>query len=121
MRRRAIRISRCKRVCFDDAIAHQLAIELIEGQGARRDYASRSSQATISQMESDLAALNALKSQVLARVQELTAPEEKIERVRLADFFDDSLDSEEAIEEAVAQLREHLLKLLAEGVRIVLE
>lgn len=81
----------------------------------------RACQATLNQMESDLAALGALKSQVVARLQELTAPEEKIERVRLSDFFDASLDSEAAIEEAVAQLKEYLLKLLAEGVRIVLE
>jgi hypothetical protein len=72
-------------------------------------------------MESDLAALDGLTAQVVKRVRELTMPEEQFERVRVAQFVDGTLDSEEAIEQAVEQLREHLLKLLASGVKIVLE
>ncbi|HPP76123.1 MAG TPA: hypothetical protein PLU88_13450, partial [Armatimonadota bacterium] len=73
------------------------------------------------QMDSDLAAVGGLKGQVLARVQEITAPKQKVERIHLYNFFTDSLDSEEAVESAVERLKEHLLKLLAEGVKIVLE
>lgn len=81
--------------------------------------------ATVSEMESDIAALNGLKAQVIARVQELTAPPEdeavRTERVRLAEFFVGPLDSEAAIAEAVQRLSEYLLKLSAEGVRIIVE
>ncbi len=80
---------------------------------------------TVSEMESDIAALSALKSQAIARVQELTTPPEaagvRTERVRLAEFFIAPLDSEAAIKEAVDRLTEHLLKLSAEGVRIIVE
>jgi len=91
----------------------------------------RNSHATINQMESDLLALDALIAQVSRRVQALTLPEEqvppvtspegKVERVRVATFLNGTLDSEQAVEEALTQLREHLLKLLAEGMKIVLE
>jgi hypothetical protein len=83
--------------------------------------ACRTCSATLAQMESDLAALPGLKSQVLARIHELTAPQEKIERVQVAEFFGGSLDTEAAVEEAVERLREHLLKLVAEKVKIILE
>lgn len=80
---------------------------------------------TISEMESDLAALSGLKAQVIARIQELTTPPEaegvRTERVRLAEFFVGPLDSEAAVKEAVERLSEYLLKLSAEGVRIIVE
>lgn len=72
-------------------------------------------------MESDLAALPGLKTQVVSRVLELNNPEPNIERVRLASFFDGGLDSQEAVETAVENLKSHLMKLVAEGARIVLE
>ena len=81
--------------------------------------------ASLGQMESDVAAVGALRAQVFARFQELlTPPEEKgrrVERVRFSDFFGDVIDSEQALNEAVDRLREHLQKLLAEGAKIVLE
>jgi hypothetical protein len=80
---------------------------------------------TVSEMESDIAALTGLKAQVIARVQELTAPPQaegvRTERVKLADFFVAPLDSQAAVEEAVRRLSEYLLKLAAEGVRIIVE
>lgn len=81
----------------------------------------RKCRATIAQMESDLAALSALKAQVVARIQQVAAPTDKVERVALAQFFTEGLDSEEAVDIAVERLREHLLKLIAAGVRIILE
>ena len=81
--------------------------------------------ASIAQMESDLAALSGLKSQVLVRIQELTALTEEnvvvLERVRLVDFSFDSIDSEEAVEQVVERLKEHLLKLVNKGVKIIFE
>jgi hypothetical protein len=91
------------------------------------DGASRCSNchSTVSEMESDIAALSFLKAQTVARVQELTTPPEvegaRHERVRVADFFVGPLDSESAIKEAVERLTDYLLKLSAEGVRIIVE
>jgi uncharacterized Zn finger protein (UPF0148 family) len=81
-------------------------------------------QATVAQMETDLVALHRVKSDVLTRLLELAAPDEQdhIEHVRLAAYFDGGvLDSEEAVEAATERLREDLLKILAEGKKIVLE
>jgi hypothetical protein len=73
-------------------------------------------------MESDLAAVDGLKTQVIGRLQELIAPKErKRERVRLADFFTEAIETDESVERVVERLREHLLKLVAEGVKIILE
>ncbi|MCL4299606.1 MAG: BREX system P-loop protein BrxC [Anaerolineae bacterium] len=85
----------------------------------------QSCRATLSQMESDLAAVAGLKAQALARIVEITTPadtsEVKLARVRLIEFFPDNLETEQAIDEAVERLREHLVKLLAEGVKIIPE
>jgi len=77
--------------------------------------------ASIGQMESDMAGLVGLRGQVVARMVEITTPKAKIERVRVARFFDAALDSEESVRDAVRLLQDHLLKLLDEGVEIVVE
>jgi hypothetical protein len=85
----------------------------------------RNCHSTVGEMESDIAALSGLTAQAIARVEELTAPPEdagvRTERVRLAEFFVGPLDSEAAIKDALERLTEHLLKLSAEGVRIIVE
>ena len=82
-------------------------------------------QASVREIESDLVALYGLKAQVIARVQELTAPSEeegvKTVRVRLVEFFVGPLDSKATVEEAIKNLREHLIKLSEEGVNIIVE
>lgn len=89
---------------------------------AAGDLASLRRLATIGQVESDLDALPTIYARVLARIQELTAPEEKIERVRLATFFpSDALADAGSIHAALQLLEDHLLTLVATGVRIVLE
>ena len=86
------------------------------------DAGVRRMQATVSQMESDMAALGGLFAQVVAQIQKLTTPADvKIERVRVADFFSGSMESEDQVKQAVARLQDHLLKLLDEGVKIVVE
>jgi len=77
--------------------------------------------ATLGQMESDLAAAATLRAQVLDRIRALIAPQERIERVRVKDYFSGDLMTPKAIDDALAKFREHLLALLDEGVRIVLE
>jgi len=72
-------------------------------------------------METDLVALAGLKFQAIDRVLGIVE-QDHIERVRLAAYFDGGvLDSEEAVQAATERLREDLLKILAEGKKIVLE
>jgi hypothetical protein len=77
--------------------------------------------ATLGQMDSDLAAAEDLGKRAYEQLQEAIAPEVPVERVRVAAFFDGALESPESVDAAVNRLREHLLKLVAEGARIVLE
>ena len=44
-----------------------------------------------------------------------------MERVKVSEFFSGSFETQEQVKEAVARLQDHLLKLLDEGVKIVLE
>jgi hypothetical protein len=78
--------------------------------------------ATLGQMDSDLAAQGGLFAQVVAQVQKLTAPpDQKVKRVRVVEFFSDSVETADQVRQAVTRLQDHLLTLLDEGVKIVLE
>jgi len=77
--------------------------------------------ATVGQMETDLVALSSLKFAVLDRLLGIVE-DDHIEHVRLSAYFNGGvLDSEEAVQAATERLREDLLKILAEGKKIVLE
>jgi hypothetical protein len=82
-------------------------------------------EASLSEMASDLAAVDGMRSNVLMRVQELTAPEEQVERVRVSKVVGvgKTLGSEEEVEveDALEQLRDHMVKMLASGAKVVLE
>ena len=78
--------------------------------------------ANINQMESDIEALGGLFAKVVSEIQRLTTPSEmKIQRVRVSDFLSETLESVDQVKEALARLQDHLLKLLDEGVKIVVE
>jgi len=78
--------------------------------------------ASVNQMESDLEALGGLFAKVVSEIQRLTTPPEvKIKRVRVAEFLSGSFESPDQVKQAVARLQDHLLKLLDEGVKIVVE
>ena len=78
--------------------------------------------ATINQMESDIEALGGLFAKVVSELQRLTTPPEiEIKRVRVAEFLSGSFESADQVKQAVARLQDHLLKLLDEGVKIVVE
>lgn len=78
--------------------------------------------ASVSQMESDIEALGGLFAKVISEIQRLTTPPEvKIERVRVSDYLSGSFESADQVRKAVARLQDHLLKLLDEGVKIVVE
>ena len=79
--------------------------------------------ASLAEMTSDLAAVNGLRSGVLLRLQEMATPHEKVERLRVADVVGvgTTLGTEEEVESMLQQLRGQLLRLIAAGVKIVLE
>jgi len=79
--------------------------------------------ANLATMASDLLAVDGLRSNVLLRLQELLTPEEKVERVRVSSVLGmgRSLNSKEEIDEAFDLLRDHLMKLIDAGIKIVLE
>lgn len=79
--------------------------------------------ASLAEMASDLAAVARLRSDVLLRIQQLTEPEQKVERLRFSDVagVGKTLSSDEEIDELVEQLRDRLRKLIAAGVKVVLE
>jgi hypothetical protein len=76
----------------------------------------------MSQMESDVAALGGLFAQVVAQIQKMTlADPKKVKRVRVAEFFTGSLETEDQVRQSVSRLQDHLLSLLSDGVKIVME
>ena len=79
--------------------------------------------ASLAEMASDLSAVTRLRSDVLLRVQQVTEPEQKVERLRFTDVagVGKMLSTDEDIEELVEQLRDRLRKLIAAGIKIVLE
>jgi hypothetical protein len=72
-------------------------------------------------METDIAAVDAIKSRAFKDVQQMAAPGEKIERVRISTLFAGKLESPEDVEIAINNLRDHLLKLIATGTKVILE
>jgi len=82
----------------------------------------RTCHASVSQMDSDLEALGGLFAKAVAEMQRLTTPPEtKVQRVKVSEFFSGSFETPEQVKEAVARLQDHLLKLLDEGVKILVE
>jgi hypothetical protein len=79
--------------------------------------------ASIPQMESDIAAANGLRNDVIGRVQEILKPAERVERVRVTTIINNlqMLNTREEVEEAIEQLREALLERIDAGVKIILE
>ena len=75
----------------------------------------------IDQLETDASIVDALQDQVIRDVQSLAAPEVEIERVRVSRVLSGRLETEEDVEKALQELRDHLLKLIAQGVTVILE
>lgn len=90
--------------------------------------------ATLPQMESDLAAVESIKSDVIRQLQALAAPEQSIYRVRVADFVRAQLirptesggaeaqkGLDQQVEELLQALRIEIYKRLAEADVVILE
>jgi len=79
--------------------------------------------ATIPQMESDIAAVNGLKNAVMRKIQEILKPEEKVERVRISAILNtlQTLNTREEVDQALEHLREALMERIDAGVKVILE
>lgn len=80
-----------------------------------------SCRATLPQMESDVAAVSAVRNGVVERIRQMLEPEVRVERVRVADMVQGTVDTEESVEELIRNLRERLLALIEEGKKVVVE
>jgi len=95
---------------------------MVIGQLTTDTIVCNACRASISQMESDIEALGGLFAKVISEIQRLTTPPEvKIERVRVSDYLSGPFESADQVMKAVARLQDYLLKLLDEGVKIVVE
>jgi len=77
--------------------------------------------ASVAQLETDNTVAEAIRDQVIKEIQTFVAPEERIERVRVSQVLKGTLENEKDIDEAIERLKEYLLKLIASGVKIILE
>ncbi|HDN19844.1 MAG TPA: BREX system P-loop protein BrxC [Candidatus Acetothermia bacterium] len=77
--------------------------------------------ASLREIEGDIAALQNRLSESLAKLEQALRPEERVERVRVADLVNSAVSTREEVEELIERLRSHLLKLIEEGVRVILE
>ena len=77
--------------------------------------------ATLGQIESDLEAVESITRQVLRKVIDLAAPEEKVERVAVAKLYPGRLANDEDLDSFIESLRERLAKAIAQGSTIVFD
>ena len=95
----------------------RLCDELDRPEGAQ---VCNSCRATIAQLESDLAAAPGLRNQIVAKIQEQLS-QKPVRRLRISDLFEQPLDSEASVQHFIDLLRDELMKLMAEGVRVIIE
>ncbi|AFY60111.1 BREX system P-loop protein BrxC [Synechococcus sp. PCC 6312] len=80
--------------------------------------------ASLSQMESDLAAVDGLKSSVLVKLQELSIGSDKkapVRKVRVSEFFNRPIQTQDDLKTAIKLIEETLQKCIDEGAIIILE
>jgi hypothetical protein len=79
--------------------------------------------ASIPELESDVDAVVILRDRIVLRLQELAAPQESFERVRVAELVGvgRALSTPEEVRDALKRLEDHLLKLIAGGIKVILE
>lgn len=78
--------------------------------------------ATVAQMETDIAAVEAIREKVINKIlEQSTEPHKKVERVRLSTLFSGKLENEKDVEETIEALKEYLLKIVSSGTSVILE
>jgi hypothetical protein len=80
--------------------------------------------ASLTEMESDLAAVDGLKSSVIVKLQELSIGSNKkapVRKVRVSDFFNRPIETQAELDKALELIRDSLQKCIDEGAIIILE
>jgi hypothetical protein len=80
--------------------------------------------ASLAEMESDLAAVDALRASVVVKLQELSIGSEKkapVRRVRVSEFFNRPIQTQAELDKALILIRDSLQKYIDEGAVIILE
>src|SRR5262249_54141037 len=80
--------------------------------------------ASLTEMQSDLAAVDALRASALVKLQEFAMGGEKkapVRRVRVTEIFNRPIQSQQDLDAAIEQLRDSLQKFIDEGAAIILE
>jgi hypothetical protein len=81
----------------------------------------RHCRSALQQLADDMGLLEALRTDAMALLQRLARPEVRVERVAVRRLVPEPLDSQEAVDQALGRLREHLLRLLTSGAQVILE
>jgi hypothetical protein len=79
---------------------------------------------TLTEMESDLAAVGGLKSSILVKLQELSIGRGKkapVRKVRVSEFFNRPIETQAELDKALDLIRDSLQKFIDEGAVIILE
>lgn len=80
--------------------------------------------ASLTEMESDLAAVEGLKSSVLIKLQEMSIGSETkapVRKIRVSEFFNRPIQTQEDLDKALGLIRDSLQKCIDEGAIIILE
>ena len=80
--------------------------------------------ASLTEMESDLAAVDGLKSSVIVKLQELSIGSNRkapVRKVRVSEFFNRPIQTQEELNKALELIRDSLQKCIDEGAIIILE
>ena len=80
--------------------------------------------ASLTEMKSDLVAVESLRSSALVKLQELSMGGERkspVRRIRVAEIFNRPIETQKDLETAIKQLQDSLQKFIDEGVTIILE
>ncbi len=77
--------------------------------------------ANLIQMKSEIVSLDELIKRVNREIQNLELKEDMIERVEVSRFFNKVIETPEDVESAINELRNHILKLIKKGIKVILE
>jgi hypothetical protein len=105
-----------------DALLHPLTSRLADKLELQKgDTVCRVTHATVSQMESDIAAVEGLTREVILHLQKAVEPEEKVERFQISKHFSGKIENKEDLDSVITALRDKLEKLLSQGCKVILE
>src|SRR5258708_30564076 len=111
-----------------EIMANTMLAALLVRVGSDEDRENVSSgrtlgKASLTEMETDLVAVDGLKSSVLLKLQELSLSVEAkpVRRLKIGEFFDKPIRTQDELDATIEKLRESLQKCIDEDTVIILE